>query len=151
MNPVVSISGNPKATMQYTNYEVDIVIKYGIELVGWTHDKFCNPSELSNSLEPLRTLLDALNNQTCKFVKLSPQDRRAREAKYQADVASGSIPGKQRKTRKDSGTTRKRKLGITETDRAGKRIRSSETVHSDEEAPTSINTSTPSSDALALQ
>lgn len=139
--------------MQYTNYEADIVIKYGIELVGWTHDKFCNPSELSNSLEPLRTLLDALNNQMCKFVKLSPQDRRTREAKYQADVASGIIPGKQRKTRKDSGTTRKRKAsGIMETDRAGKRIRSAETVHdSDEEAPASINTSTPSSDAVAIQ
>jgi hypothetical protein len=127
---VVSITGNPKAVMQYANYEEAIVLKYGIELIGWTHDKFSNPSELSNALEPLRTLLEALNNQSCKFVKLSFSEHRAREAKYRADIASGAIAVKQRKTRKDAGTKRKGPNGDDATDtRPGKRIRSEEMVN----------------------
>ncbi|KAF8163958.1 hypothetical protein BJ912DRAFT_864500 [Pholiota molesta] len=113
--------------MQYANYEEAIVLKYGIELVGWTHEKFCNPSELSSSLGPLRTLLDALNDHSCKFVKLSPLERRDREIKYRANVASGAIVAKQRKTRKDAGTKRKSSATTSET-RPGKRIRSDETV-----------------------
>ncbi len=119
--------------MQYANYEEAIVLKYGIEMVGWTHEKFCNPSELSNSLEPLRTLLEALNTQTCKFARLSPAERRAREAKYKADVASGAIQVKKRKTRKDVGSKRKATEGDDNTERPQKRIRSQDTVNDSDE------------------
>jgi hypothetical protein len=53
---VVEISGNPKAVMQYVNYEEDIVLHYGVVLEGWTHDKFVNPSKLSSTLPPLQKL-----------------------------------------------------------------------------------------------
>jgi hypothetical protein len=54
--------------MNYINYEEAIVQRYGIELVGWTYDKFVNPSEFSSALGPLRKLIDAINAGECKFV-----------------------------------------------------------------------------------
>jgi hypothetical protein len=47
--------------MQYVNYKEVIILQYGLELQGWTYDKFVNPSELSTSLPSLRKLLDAIN------------------------------------------------------------------------------------------
>ena len=138
--------------MQYANYEEAIVLKYGIEMVGWTHNKFCNPSELSNSLEPLRTLLEALSNQTCKFVRLSPAERRAREAKYRADVASGALQVKKRKTRKDVGFKRKATEGNDNTERPKKRIRSQDTVNdSDEDVALPSHVGSIKSTVLATQ
>lgn len=129
--------------MQYANYEEAIVLKYGIELVGWTHEKFCNPSELSNALEPLRKLLEALNSQTCKFVKLSPSERRDRQAKYKSDVASGAIAPRQRKTRKDAGTKRKAKGSDQGPGgRPGKRVRSDEVISDNDGDESPMGTAT---------
>jgi hypothetical protein len=57
--------------MQYVNYEEAIVQCYGVVIEGWTFDKFINLSELSTSIPPLKTLLDALNDGRCKFIKLT--------------------------------------------------------------------------------
>lgn len=48
----VEITGNPRAVMNYVNYEEAIVQRYEVVLEGWTLDKFVNPSELSTSLPP---------------------------------------------------------------------------------------------------
>ncbi|KAF8238414.1 hypothetical protein L208DRAFT_1242486, partial [Tricholoma matsutake] len=61
-------------TMHYVNYEEAIIQHYGIEFIGWTYDKFINPSELSTAIEPLHKLLDAINNGNCKFVKLTKEE-----------------------------------------------------------------------------
>lgn len=42
---LVDITGNDKVVMQYERYEYDIVQRYNVELVGWTADKFVNPSD----------------------------------------------------------------------------------------------------------
>lgn len=68
--------------MQYVKYEPDIVLRHGIVLEGWTHPTFANPSELSTSLPPLQTLLNAITNGTCKFVTLSREERMKREDEY---------------------------------------------------------------------
>ncbi|KAJ6464982.1 hypothetical protein C8R45DRAFT_755796, partial [Mycena sanguinolenta] len=60
--------------MAYVNYVEDIVLKYGIELIGWTPDKWCNPSELTTSLPVLRMLLNAIKNGDCKFQRLSSSE-----------------------------------------------------------------------------
>jgi hypothetical protein len=57
--------------MQYVNYEEAIVQCYGVLLKGWTFNRFVNPSELSTSLPPLQKLLNALNDGSCKIVKLT--------------------------------------------------------------------------------
>ncbi|KAJ6605048.1 hypothetical protein B0H10DRAFT_1754172, partial [Mycena sp. CBHHK59/15] len=102
------VSGNPNAAMAYTNYEPDVVLKHGVELVGWTPDKFCSPSELTSSLPVLRKLLNALKSGDCKFVKLGASELKQRKLKYEADIAAGKITGKQRAARSDIGKKRKR-------------------------------------------
>lgn len=102
--------------MQYVNYEQDIVQRYRVVLEGWTYDKLVNPSELSTAVEPLRHLLNAIKNGSCKFVKLSSEERKRRAAEYEAKLASGEVTGKQRKTRKDAGVKRKRQVATDEED-----------------------------------
>lgn len=94
--------------MQYVNYEEAIVQRYGIELQGWTYDKFVNPSELSTSLPLLRKLLTAIDTGSCKFVKLTAEELRKRLETYKKKVESGELKIRERKTRSDAGK-RKRK------------------------------------------
>lgn len=94
--------------MKYVNYEEDVVHQYGIELIGWTSEKWCNPSKLSSSLTVLRELAAALKSDECKFVKLKPAEVKARIAQHEADIAAGIISGKHRNPRSDIGKKRKR-------------------------------------------
>jgi hypothetical protein len=101
--------------MHYVNYEEAIVQRYGIELIGWTYDKFVNPSELSTAIEPLRKLLDAINNGHCKFVKLTKEERQKRLETYRAKIATGELKAQGRKTCCDAGVKRKGKAKKTVT------------------------------------
>ncbi|KAJ7506452.1 hypothetical protein B0H11DRAFT_1657605, partial [Mycena galericulata] len=94
--------------MDYTYHEESIVLKHGVELVGWTADRFVNPSELSSSLAVLTTLRDAIKNGDCKWVRLEPAERRARKVKWLADVAAGTVTARARNPRSDIGKKRKR-------------------------------------------
>lgn len=90
--------------MSYKNYEADIVVKYGIELKGWTHPTWRCPAKLSTSLSPLRILLDALISGDCCFVRLSKTEHAARKAEYDRKVQAGEII--LRKKRSDAGKSR---------------------------------------------
>ena len=92
--------------MQYIRYEEDIVLKKGVELVGWTYEKIINPSSLSSAVQPLRNLRDAIKDKRCRFVRLSAQELSARVAAYQEKVNQGQVIPRQRKTRKDKGIRR---------------------------------------------
>ena len=93
--------------MHYSDYEEKIVQRYGIELVGWTYEKFVNPSELSTSLPGLQQLLDAINNGNCKFVKLTALKLSEHRQELQKSISEGNMPApKGRKPRKDRGTKR---------------------------------------------
>ncbi|GBE84240.1 hypothetical protein SCP_0602180 [Sparassis crispa] len=98
---LVEITRNSKAVMNYVNYERDIVLKYGITLQGWTHEKWANPSDLSTSPPPLRTLLAALESGTCKFEQLTSEELKKRTEEYDQKVAAGEAVA--RKKRKDTG------------------------------------------------
>ncbi|KIL54458.1 hypothetical protein M378DRAFT_54725, partial [Amanita muscaria Koide BX008] len=106
------------ATMQYARYEEDIIHRYGVELVGWTFDKIVNPSQLSSSIGPLRELHDALKGGSCKFIQLEASEVKMRIATHREKIRTGKLPARQRKMRKDKGTTRRRKsaIGVTEDD-----------------------------------
>ncbi|KAJ7306242.1 hypothetical protein DFH08DRAFT_660515, partial [Mycena albidolilacea] len=97
--------------MAYTWYEEDIVQRYNVVLVGWTPAKFVNPSELSTSLEGLRTLLQALKDGKCFFKKLSPAEAAARKRAWEEKVAKGLEVAKHRAGRSDQGIPRKRAQG----------------------------------------
>ena len=94
--------------MYYVDYKEKIVQRYGIELVGWTYKKFVNPSELSTLLPGLQQLLNAINNGTCKFIKLTPLQLSECRHALQKSINEGNVPAtKARKPRKDRGTKRK--------------------------------------------
>ena len=87
-----TITGNPKAMMEYIHFHENIVKQYGIDLIGWPFlEKFICPSSLGKSLPIVSKVLDALHDDTCKFVKLSPEELDAKITEYEADVASGKI------------------------------------------------------------
>ena len=98
--------------MQYINYEEGIIQRYGVELTGWTYEKFVNPSELSTAVEPLRKLVDAINAGNCKFVKLTTEECRERLASYRAKIAAGELKARERKTWSDAGTKKRKRKAV---------------------------------------
>ncbi|KAH9856315.1 hypothetical protein C2E23DRAFT_882399 [Lenzites betulinus] len=103
---LVLITGDPAATMSYTQFTRDIELQRGVTIDGWTHHQFCAPSKMSSALGPLKTLHEALKNKTCKFVRLSPSqcdEIRKQVAEEQATGANA------RKPRNDAGKKRKPK------------------------------------------
>ncbi|KAL7284498.1 hypothetical protein ACG7TL_001789 [Trametes sanguinea] len=104
---LISVTGDDNATMSYAQYTRDIQLKYGVALVGWTHPKWCNPSDLGNGLDDLKKLRDALKGGLCSFVRLSPERKAEIQREYdlqQRDVASTDKEqvgnGKARKSKK---------------------------------------------------
>jgi hypothetical protein len=99
----VDITGNSHAMMQYTNYKEGIVHCYGIELKGWTFNKFVNLSKLSTSIKPLRELRNAIDAGDCKFVKLMREEVQVCMATYKAKIEAGEMKARQQKTQSDAG------------------------------------------------
>lgn len=95
------MTGEPNIKMQYKTYECNIVVRHGIELWGWTHSMWGNPSQLSTSLPPLQKLCDAPQSGDCKFVRLSRSEHKAHEVEYNQKLMVGEIAP--RKIQKDSG------------------------------------------------
>ncbi len=103
----VNITGNKNIVMQYLNYKRDIVQKYHVKMIGWTHEKWANVSELGNSLEPLETLWNALQEGKCKFVQILATEANARAASVWNAIATGqAAPPTKRKARKDKGVAK---------------------------------------------
>jgi hypothetical protein len=108
----VKITGNPNALMQYVNYNEGIVQRYGVELQGWTYEELKNPSELSTAVGPLTKLRDAINDGSCKFVKLSAEERCQRLEVYNGKIASGKIQLRKRKRRSDAGSKKMKSKAV---------------------------------------
>ncbi|EPS95022.1 hypothetical protein FOMPIDRAFT_37516, partial [Fomitopsis schrenkii] len=104
---LAEITKSKKVQMSYKNFERDIVVEYGINIVGWSHPTWKDPSKLSTSLPALQTLLDALNSGACHFVRLSKPEHAKRKAAHEAKVKSGEIVP--RKIRSDAGRKRQKR------------------------------------------
>ena len=87
-------------------YEELIMLKYGIELQGWTFKMFKCPSDLSTSIQPLQELLNAINNGKCRFVKLTAVEVKRRREECQKQISDGTIAVKQQKQHSDIGKKR---------------------------------------------
>ena len=104
--------------MHYVQNHKEIVQRYKVKLVGWTHPTFANPSELSTSLPPLQKLLDAIKSMECKFVRLTPEQYKKEDDEYHEKLNNGKIILRERMTRKDKGKKRKWKVRETSEDRS---------------------------------
>ncbi|KAH9483800.1 hypothetical protein JR316_0003277 [Psilocybe cubensis] len=116
------ITGNQNAVMQYSRYDEDIVMRYGVVLERWTYEKLINPSALSTSLPSLKMLHEALKKGDCKFVKLTSEQKKEWEKAYMERVQKGEVECCKRKKRSDAGVRRKTK-----------RVRSNDQVSSDDD------------------
>lgn len=103
------ITGNDTVGMQYENYDEQIVLRYGVILEGWTAPRWANPSSLSNSVDMLKTLRDALLDGSCYWRKLSQDELKTRREGHMEGLRDGSLREKPRKIRSDVGQSRKRK------------------------------------------
>jgi hypothetical protein len=88
--------------MNYPNFYEKIIAQYGIDVVGWPC-RFVNPSDLNQT--DLSELRDAWANKTCYFKKLTREEREARAAQHEADLATGKAQKAIRKPQKDKGGT----------------------------------------------
>ena len=99
--------------MNYDQYNYQIVLRYGVRLLGWPKDlEFKSPSRMHNVTD-LHTLRNALQAKTCRWVKLSRQELKDFEADVKRREADGTLKKKERKQRSDRG---KRRRGSEEGD-----------------------------------
>lgn len=95
--------------MNYLQYDIKIVKKHGMKLVGWP---LCLPDVVSPytiyQVDEIRVLRDALNTGTCKWTRLSKREVTSHALDVEKQIASGELTGMVRKIRSDKGTTKKR-------------------------------------------
>ncbi|KAG2117375.1 uncharacterized protein F5147DRAFT_768750 [Suillus discolor] len=68
------VTKDASATVEFTRYEVAIVHKYHIKLVGWNHPQWANPSDLKGGIEALENVVAAIANNTCRFVEITADE-----------------------------------------------------------------------------
>lgn len=100
--PTVSITGTKDVKMQWVNYDRDIVQKFSIKLVGWTHSKFASPSTLGSNLGKLIELRDAIDSGNCQFVRITEQEKKKHKVDWAKKVADGEVTIPKSRARKAS-------------------------------------------------
>ncbi|KAH7918583.1 hypothetical protein BV22DRAFT_1051637 [Leucogyrophana mollusca] len=121
-----------RVTMNYDNYERQIVERFGVALVQWPFDVVRNPGHSDLRPRPnLIKLLDSLGGEdpTCYWVQLTEAQLSARIAENRKRADQGEAVYKARK--------RQRKK-----DKVSAGIRSAETVHSDSDEDGEAGTNT---------
>ena len=97
--------------MNYVNYDVAIVEKHNVELVGWpSRITFANPSVIG-TVDDIRTLRGALVAGECKWITQSKRQQDLHAAMLKTKRGDGEIIGKKRKQRSDKGKKRTHKGG----------------------------------------
>ncbi|KAF8054770.1 hypothetical protein FPV67DRAFT_1681830 [Lyophyllum atratum] len=99
-----------KVTMKYIDYDVGIVLKHKVALLGWPSGvPFVNPSKLSTVGE-VSKLRKALTSGECRWVAQSKKAQEAHAKEMKEKEAAGGLT-KTRKTRSDKGKKRARTTG----------------------------------------
>lgn len=89
--------------MNYVNYEKAIVLVYGVDLVGSTHDVMENPGNIKTGAA-LNALLSALSQGVCYWRILTADEWAARRHAYEVLELAGQVL--KRKQRCDVGLAR---------------------------------------------
>src|SRR6266511_1699440 len=94
-----------KAQMNYKNYDMQVIQKYGIKLVGWTYRTMACPSEII-TIDDIRSLRDALRCGACHWIRLTKSELMKHAKEINARAAAGEVVGSKRKERSDKGVER---------------------------------------------
>ncbi|KAG2737742.1 hypothetical protein P692DRAFT_20688497, partial [Suillus brevipes Sb2] len=70
---LVEVTEDQNTTLEFVCYEW-MVQSHLIKIVGWCHDHWGNPSNLKGGIDALQTLALAIDNRTCRFVKISKDE-----------------------------------------------------------------------------
>ncbi|KAI0734098.1 hypothetical protein BC629DRAFT_526011 [Irpex lacteus] len=106
--------GKENVRIFYPNFYDKITVPYHVDIVNWPPGiKFVNPSELSDALDGLRTLRDALVTKTCRFVKLTDAEFESLRQKVEADREAGVVPPRVVR-KKRTGTNKQKKAAHVE-------------------------------------
>lgn len=87
--------------MLYSTYERDIVVGHGVILEGWPFPSMVSPSLLGTSLQPLNTLLAAIQGSehqppTCKWRKLTDDELIEKSQAFLESVKNNSASHKRK-------------------------------------------------------
>jgi hypothetical protein len=95
--------------MNYINYNMQIVQRRCVKLIGWPNDvKFIPPSNIT-SVDQVRTLLHVLRTKKCQWTQLSPDEATEHMEEIQQRKAAGEVVGRKRKERSDKGKCQKKR------------------------------------------
>lgn len=94
--------------MNYSNYDMRVIQKYQVKLIGWTYNKFVSPFEI-HTIDDVRTLVEALRCGRCHWVRMTATEVTKNAKDVEARKAAGETVGKPRKVRSDLGMKRPRK------------------------------------------
>ena len=95
--------------MEYKNFHRDILVKHGVQLLGWPFEKLQSPGNMGSSLPVFMKILKSMEADEIRFESLSLEEVQHLDAEHEASIAAGEIEApKQRKIRSDAGK-RKRK------------------------------------------
>lgn len=94
--------------MNYSNYDMQVIQKFQVKLVGWTYNKFLSPFEI-NTIDDVRTLVQALRCGRCHWVRMTVTEVTKHANDVEARKAAGETVGKPRKIRSDLGSKKPRK------------------------------------------
>lgn len=94
--------------MNYASYEVAIISKYHVKLIGWPKDiAFTSPTKLT-SIQQIREVVNALKCGDCRWMKLTAAEIKE-HAKAMAVILAAEVEangeGRKRKRRADAGGT----------------------------------------------
>lgn len=111
------------ALMNYTNYDMNVVQKYSVKLVGWTYTRFVSPHDI-HTIDDIRVLLAALRSGACHWMRLTKAQISTHAKEIEAREAAGETVGKKRKKRSDTGTKKgPRKRTVTDSNPAAEASR----------------------------
>ncbi|KAG1843761.1 hypothetical protein F4604DRAFT_1689370 [Suillus subluteus] len=78
------LTGDEKASVEFTHYEDRVVQRYLVKLVGWNHPQWVNPSDLKGGIDTLEKVAEALSKGTCRFVKITQDEVEERQRRIAA-------------------------------------------------------------------
>ena len=92
--------------MSYKNYEKEITIDQGVELVGWLgkHGPLVNTAQLTSSIKTLQAIMHDIDRDEIRFVRLLPAEIERRRLAW--EVQNGEA--RKRKARSDTGQKHKK-------------------------------------------
>ncbi|KAG1722922.1 uncharacterized protein EDB91DRAFT_1240165 [Suillus paluster] len=127
------VTGNPKATMQWTHFFRNIVKHYSVVVEGWPEQiPFINLSTASSSLTDLEILLWKWHSGLISWKRITPEQLEDMEKDRDKDLENGTIVEKRRRVRSDKGKKRCRDSDDN-AQRRKKMHKSAETIPSDSE------------------